>query len=102
MPVSREIFRSDGTASGTYQISQISGGTSFFDRAEIKDVLAYIRLLVNPRDDAAFLRVVNTPRREIGAPQWSMIGLEGVEANVAWAKLRSLVEGAEIASRALW
>ncbi|MEM6986510.1 MAG: UvrD-helicase domain-containing protein, partial [Pseudomonadota bacterium] len=44
----------------------VSGGASFFDRAEIKDVVAYLRLLVNPRDDAAFLRVVNTPRRDIG------------------------------------
>ncbi|MGM0540924.1 MAG: DNA helicase Rep [Pseudomonadota bacterium] len=45
----------------------ISGGKSFFDHAEIKDVLSYLRLIVNPDDDAAFLRIVNTPRREIGA-----------------------------------
>ncbi len=45
---------------------QISGGTSFFSYLEVKDVMAYLRLLVNPDDDAAFLRVVNTPRREIG------------------------------------
>ncbi|WP_343033117.1 UvrD-helicase domain-containing protein [Caldichromatium japonicum] len=44
----------------------LSGGTSFFARTEIKDILAYLRLLANPRDDAAFLRVVNVPRREIG------------------------------------
>jgi len=44
----------------------LSGGTSFFDRTEVKDVMAYLRLLVNPSDDAAFLRIVNTPRREIG------------------------------------
>ncbi|MEM9601946.1 MAG: UvrD-helicase domain-containing protein [Pseudomonadota bacterium] len=44
----------------------VSGGASFFDRSEIKDVVAYLRLLVNPRDDAAFMRVVNTPRRDIG------------------------------------
>ncbi len=44
----------------------LSGGTSFFARAEIKDVMAYMRLLANPEDDAAFLRIVNTPRREIG------------------------------------
>jgi ATP-dependent DNA helicase Rep len=44
----------------------LSGGTSFFARAEIKDLMAYLRLLANPGDDAAFLRVVNTPRREIG------------------------------------
>jgi ATP-dependent DNA helicase Rep len=44
----------------------LSGGTSFFSRAEVKDVMAYLRLLANPDDDAAFLRIVNTPRREIG------------------------------------
>jgi len=44
----------------------LSGGTSFFSRSEIKDVMAYLRLLVNPDDDSAFLRVINTPRREIG------------------------------------
>ncbi|MGB4336371.1 MAG: DNA helicase Rep [Chromatiaceae bacterium] len=44
----------------------LSGGTSFFARAEVKDVMAYMRLLANPEDDAAFLRIVNTPRREIG------------------------------------
>ena len=46
---------------------QLSGGASFFDRVEIKDLLAYVRLIANPRDDGAFLRVINTPRRELGA-----------------------------------
>lgn len=45
---------------------KISGGTSFFARAEIKDMMAYLRLVVNQDDDAAFLRIVNTPKREIG------------------------------------
>jgi len=45
----------------------LSGGKSFFDNAEIKDVMSYLKLIVNPDDDAAFLRIVNTPRREIGA-----------------------------------
>lgn len=44
----------------------ISGSTSFFAYTEIKDILAYLRLLVNPSDDAAFLRIINTPRRELG------------------------------------
>ena len=44
----------------------LSGGTSFFSHAEVKDIMAYLRLLVNPDDDSAFLRVVNVPRREIG------------------------------------
>lgn len=45
----------------------ISGGQSFFDRTEIKHVLAYLKLLVNPEDSGAFLRIANIPRREIGA-----------------------------------
>lgn len=45
---------------------KINGGTSFFAKAEIKDIMCYLRLLVNPDDDAAFLRIINTPRREIG------------------------------------
>ncbi len=44
----------------------LSGGISFFAYAEIKDIMAYLRLLTNPDDDNAFLRIVNTPRREIG------------------------------------
>ena len=45
---------------------RIYGGVRFFDRAEIKDTLAYLRLLVNPNDDPAFERVVNFPTRGIG------------------------------------
>ncbi|QEP44138.1 DNA helicase Rep [Ectothiorhodospiraceae bacterium BW-2] len=52
----------------------LSGGTSFFSLMEIKDVMAYLRLLINPDDDTAFLRVVNTPRREIGASTLEKLG----------------------------
>jgi len=45
----------------------ISGGSSFFEKPEIKDIMGYLRLMANPDDDAAFLRIINTPRREIGA-----------------------------------
>jgi ATP-dependent DNA helicase Rep len=52
----------------------ISGGPSFFSYAEVKDIMAYLRLLVNPDDDAAFLRVVNVPRREIGPTTLEKLG----------------------------
>lgn len=45
----------------------ITGGTSFFARQEVRDIMSYLRLLVNPDDDNAFLRVINVPRREIGS-----------------------------------
>jgi ATP-dependent DNA helicase Rep len=44
----------------------LSGSQSFFAATEIKDIMGYLRLVVNPDDDAAFLRVINTPKREIG------------------------------------
>ncbi|MCP4697896.1 MAG: DNA helicase Rep [Gammaproteobacteria bacterium] len=52
----------------------LSGGTSFFARTEVKDIMAYLRLLANPDDDSAFLRVINTPRREIGAATLEKLG----------------------------
>ncbi|WP_448547123.1 DNA helicase Rep [Thalassotalea fusca] len=53
---------------------KISGGTSFFSRAEIKDMMAFLRVLVNPDDDNAFLRIVNVPRREIGPATLEKLG----------------------------
>ena len=53
---------------------KISGGTSFFSRAEIKDVMAYLRVLVNPDDENAFLRIVNVPRRELGPATLEKLG----------------------------
>ncbi|KMK50806.1 ATP-dependent DNA helicase Rep [[Actinobacillus] muris] len=62
---------------------KISGGTSFFSKTEIKDMLAYLRLLVNQDDDAAFLRIVNTPRREIGAATLEKLGTLANEKQVS-------------------
>ena len=45
----------------------LTGGTAFLERQEVKDALAWLRLLVNPDDDAAFLRAVQSPKREVGA-----------------------------------
>ncbi|MFU2097424.1 DNA helicase Rep [Mannheimia haemolytica] len=62
---------------------KISGGTSFFARAEIKDMMAYLRLVVNQDDDAAFLRIVNTPKREIGAATLEKLGILANEKQVS-------------------
>ncbi len=53
---------------------KVSGGQSFFDRAEIKDLCAWLRLLVNNDDDPAFLRAVTTPKRGIGHQSLSQLG----------------------------
>lgn len=59
---------------------RISGGTSFFSRPEIKDLLAYLRVLTNREDDSAFMRIVNTPRRGIGPATIQKLG--------EWANVR--------------
>ncbi len=61
----------------------ISGGTSFFARSEIKDVMAYLRLIVNPDDDNAFLRVINTPRRQIGTGTLEALGRYATDREVS-------------------
>jgi len=53
---------------------KVSGGQSFFDRAEIKDLCAWLRLLVNQDDDPAFLRAVTTPKRGIGHQTLATLG----------------------------
>lgn len=52
----------------------LSGGTSFFERSEIKDILAYLRLLANEDDDPAFIRAITTPKRGIGQQTLEKLG----------------------------
>ncbi|MCG8427801.1 MAG: UvrD-helicase domain-containing protein, partial [Chromatiales bacterium] len=61
----------------------LSGGTSFFSRSEIKDVMSYLRLLANPSDDSAFLRIANTPRREIGPTTLEKLGTYANERHIS-------------------
>ena len=53
---------------------KLSGGTSFFARAEIKDLMCYLKVLVNRDNDNAFLRIINLPRREIGPSTLKKLG----------------------------
>ncbi|MFC0709522.1 DNA helicase Rep [Azorhizophilus paspali] len=62
---------------------RLSGGTSFFARQEVKDLMSYFRLLVNPDDDNAFLRVINVPRREIGSATLEKLGQHAGERNLS-------------------
>jgi ATP-dependent DNA helicase Rep len=67
---------------------KISGGMSFFGRTEVKDIMAYLRLLVNQDDDNALLRVINTPTRGIGRVSLEKLG------NLANLNLSSMFEAA--------
>ena len=62
---------------------RLSGGTSFFARQEVKDLMSYFRLLVNPDDDNAFLRVINVPRREIGSATLEKLGNYASERKIS-------------------
>jgi DNA helicase-2/ATP-dependent DNA helicase PcrA len=70
---------------------QIVKGLAFFDRKENRDVLAYLRLLLNPRDDLSFLRIVNEPPRGIGK-----VSLEHLRAHAGPRELSLLAAAAEV------
>jgi ATP-dependent DNA helicase Rep len=65
------------------------GGTAFLDRGEVKDTLAWLRLVANPDDDAAFLRAVTSPKREIGSTTLAKLG------ELAGGRYESLLKAAE-------
>ncbi|MCP4488211.1 MAG: UvrD-helicase domain-containing protein [Gammaproteobacteria bacterium] len=89
---------------------QITGGTAFFERREVKDIMSYLRLLVNIDDDQALIRIINTPRREIGSRTIQQIasyasnrrcsmgqalqelGLKESIGNRAWQRLQSFID----------
>ena len=72
---------------------QIYGGVRFYSRAEIKDILAYFRLIANPKDDIGFLRIINTPARGIGKATLDKITV------VAQRERLSLYEAATMLAR---
>ncbi len=72
---------------------RIVGAVSFYERREVKDLLAYLRIIANPADDEAFLRVVNVPRRGIGDASVQLLGQYGTR----WAQ--PLLETARNAER---
>ncbi|HEX7814520.1 DNA helicase II [Dyella sp.] len=81
---------------------RVYGGLRFFDRAEIKDALAYMRLAANRQDDAAFERAVNTPPRGIGDRTLDVVRRRARGENISlWeASLGELTSGRELAGRA--
>jgi len=62
---------------------KIYGGPKFFDRSEIKDILAYLRLVLNKKDDVALLRIINLPTRGIGAKTVNQVRLDAMDKNIS-------------------
>ncbi len=80
---------------------RIYGGLKFFERAEIKDALAYLKLLANPLDDAAFERAVNMPPRGIGLTTLSLVREEANRLNISlWQAAGSLIRENRLTPRA--
>ncbi len=73
---------------------QVVGGFSFYERQEVKDILAYLNLLANPKDDLAFLRAVNVPPRGIG--KVSLDRLQKFASDRGWPLLAATRNDAEI------
>ena len=61
----------------------LSGGQSFFDKSEIKDICAYLRLLANSDDDPAFIRAITTPRRGVGGATLEALGTYAGERHIS-------------------
>jgi DNA helicase II / ATP-dependent DNA helicase PcrA len=85
---------------------RVYGGMRFFERAEIKDALAYLRLIMNRDDDPSFERVVNTPTRGIGARTLDVVREEARNAGTSLWRAAASVIAEEVlpkrSSRALW
>jgi len=84
-----EVFRRRGLR------YKLVGGFSFYERAEVKDALAYVRLALHPEDDVALLRVLNLPPRGIGKTTVDALReMAGADGSSLWAAIEKFVSGA--------
>jgi ATP-dependent DNA helicase Rep len=79
----------------------LSGGTSFFARNEVKDVMAYLRMVMNANDDNAFLRIANVPRRKLGASTLEALGQVASEHRCSLTRAIDLAGNGQIAEAGL-
>ena len=70
----------------------LSGGTAFLERQEVKDALAWLRLLINPDDDAAFLRAVTSPKRDVGSTTLAKLGELAALGHASLARTAERIE----------
>jgi DNA helicase-2/ATP-dependent DNA helicase PcrA len=80
---------------------KVVGGTRFYDRREVKDVLAYLRLCANPFDEVAARRVVNVPKRGIGATSVTRLGAYAAQHGLSFAEAIRRAEDAGLTSKSL-
>lgn len=79
---------------------QIVGGLKFYDRKEIKDIIAYLRLIANPEDDISFERIVNVPKRGIGAASIEKLRTYAVMQDISLFEAVEEIEATAVPKRA--
>ncbi len=79
---------------------QIIGGTRFYDRKEIKDILAYLRLISNPNDDTSLLRIVNVPKRGLGTASLDKVAARAAEEEDSMFSVLYDIEQIDVGARA--
>ena len=80
---------------------RVISGTRFYDRKEIKNALAYARLIVNPRDEASARRVINEPKRGIGDAAQAKLGAYAAEHGLSFAEASHYASAAGLSAKAL-
>jgi DNA helicase-2/ATP-dependent DNA helicase PcrA len=79
---------------------QIVGGTRFYDRKEIRDIVAYLRLISNPDDDISLNRIINVPKRGIGASSMEKLGAAAGAEDSSMFRLMGNLQGIGLTGRA--
>lgn len=81
---------------------QVFGGTEMYERSEIKDLMAYLRLIANPKDEEALLRIINVPRRGISDQTVAILTEENRRQNIPlWQVMENLHTHTELQDRAI-